>query len=520
MDKIEEINIKISANKEVLETLPRNNEKNRKIYAEKAMELKTEFLVYKDEILNEMERRYEKVAKIKINPEINLIKKQLEEIDKNLYLLNRVKTPYEKMNLDRAIQDLRYYYKKKLEIVNETIDFCTKKFQEVGIELTVKDFCYSKFVTEYIEVFFAESKRGAGINSDKIKAKFEKIYWKCPDIITHIELNIRYIYLKYEKEITKYYEKRKQDLTTTKPAETITSDYEELKRQYIDKRKEDKYLIISDFLEGRENTKEYTPAALKNIYAKYADVSLLDNEEKREELDINIKKLLNSIYEYRHYLKYQFIIDDIKSAYKEKDKFKSQFEQAKKDVSSKENTVLKLNAKIEGKGLFKKPNEKHVSEQNALIIETKKAYRELDRSAVFYKIATELNDNSSIMDVLYLAMSSYSHVFHRIRDQIEEISEEKINEMIAELRAFIRWPYFALLNNIEILEEKDVLLIIKDRYKLLGINLEKETLTTDNIEQLEKEIARVERGYYLRKNKINVEEIGYICEFKKILEKK
>ena len=67
------------------------------------------------------------------------------------------------------------------------------KFSKVGIQVSLDDFDYSLYVKNYMKTFFQELEKG-NVNSERLKEKFEEIYWKCPDIIVHIELNIRNIY--------------------------------------------------------------------------------------------------------------------------------------------------------------------------------------------------------------------------------------------------------------------------------------------------------------------------------------
>ena len=62
-----------------------------------------------------------------------------------------------------------------------------------------------------MEIFLEELERGT-FPSERLKIKFDDIYWKCPEIIVHIELNIRNIYLKKEARIDKYFEKGKNEL--------------------------------------------------------------------------------------------------------------------------------------------------------------------------------------------------------------------------------------------------------------------------------------------------------------------
>ena len=88
--------------------------------------------------------------------------------------------------------------------------------------------------------FLEEMKKG-DCNSGRVKDLFEQIYWKCPDIIIHIELNFRSLYLKNEKKIDKYYEDAKKQITkelglTEKEA---LQRYESLQNQLIETKNKD-----------------------------------------------------------------------------------------------------------------------------------------------------------------------------------------------------------------------------------------------------------------------------------------
>ena len=200
MINLSNITNKISVDKEALSTLPRNNEKNINAYLKKVSTYKTTYQKLENEIIEEMKQRISKINEIEKSEELLNLEDEIKNTEGVIYLLNDIDTSYEKMDLDRILYNLNFYYKKNLEIVNDTILYCIKKFEEVGIKLTLKDFTYSKYVNEYINVFLQELEN-ENINSKRIKSKFEEIYWKCPDIIVHIKLNIIYLYLKNEKYI-------------------------------------------------------------------------------------------------------------------------------------------------------------------------------------------------------------------------------------------------------------------------------------------------------------------------------
>lgn len=520
MNKLEEINIKIDANKELIGTLPKNNEKNIKSYLKKLEEFTEEFKEYEKQILSEMEIRLEKISTTKENEELVEIKKGIEKIEKIMYLLNSIQTSYEKMELDRAIHNLRYYYKKNLEVVNETIIFCLRKFKEVGICLKIDDFCYSKFVRDYMEVILAELEKEE-FDLKRMQTKFEEIYWVCPNIIIYIELNMRYLYFKNEKIIDKYYVKKKEMLLQKLEIKDITDRHIELQRQLIEKTNEDKATIIRNFMDGKLNIKEYSLDTIESSYSKFISEEILENadETTMDEIDINMMQLLNSVYEYKNYLKYKFIVDDIKKIYAEKDKFEKAFTQVKNEIAKKEKKLIKLNNKSTKKCLFRKPEEKLFNQQDSLILETKELYRELDKNKVYCKVATELNEHSTIYDALYLASSFHNYLFRCISDYDKEMQEDEVDKLIEEIQTYVKWPYITIINNISLQEERDILLTIKDRYKLLNINLEKEDLELDNMENLMEMIQRIEVNHNIKKNNIDTEELMYIMDFRKIVNK-
>ena len=221
----------------------------------------------------------------------------------------------------------------------------------------------------------------------------------------------------------------------------------------------------------------------------------------------------NTILEYKNYNKFKFIIDDVKKIYKEKEKYKGGYAKLKKEIAQKEVKMIKL-----GKPkLFKKAGDRNLAEQTKLVQEIKGMYKELDMSEMYDKVANVLNDHSSLYEVLYLANSFYKYLFNCIINKEKDIEEAEIHKLIDELKSFLNWPYFTILNNIEISEEKDIMFIIKDRYNLLKINISKEDLEVENLDSLISLLEKCETYYYIKKNNIDVQEISEICEFKKIL---
>lgn len=514
---------KIEADKEVLSTLPRNNKKNIAKYVEELKKLELEYNENKEAIFNEMKKRYEKIiAKRSKTDEIEKLKTEIKDIENMLEIIDNTRTSYEKMEMDKKIYKLGRFYKENLENINDEILSCINKFKEVGVELTQEDFDYSIYTKEYMITFFEESKKG-NVNSDIIKDKFEEIYWKCPDIIIHIELNLRYIYLQKQHIVDKYFEKVRNQLLSTinmKPEE-IEKRYVSTNKQLINKIYSDRDLIISKFLSGELNVKDYTDEKIKENYLKFFSKNLLDEMDTKE-VNENIVKFINTLYEYKNYMKFQFIFKDIKKKFTEKEQHKNDYNIIKKDIVAKEKKVKSLNKKINGKGLFGKKKEKvekQSAEYNKLILEIKADYKKLDEAEVYTKIIEKLTDNSTIYDVLKFAIAFNVYLTNCIIEENPTIEPEEIDILINELKNFLQNPYNIIIKNITILDEKDIEIIISDRYKLLGFNINKEDISEQNVDNLVAILTNLEIKYNMNISNIKYEDIEFMCEFKKILDK-
>ena len=523
MSKLEEVKEKIEVQKDILSTLPKNNEKNIKKYNKKIDELVKEYNKYKEDILIVLKKRYDKETNVEENQEINNLDIRIKTIENILYLFEDNKDSYEKIELDRNIYNIGKYYKDNLENINRQILECIKKFHEVEIDLNSNDFNYSIYVKEYMIVFFDNIN---DINSKKLKEKFEELYWKCPDIIIHIGLNIRNLYFKYEQQIDKYLEKRKNELLKKweKEPDQIMKSYYEIKIKKTEEIERNPKILIEKFINGKLNTKDYEKAKilkeLKEIYNN-EKLEILNSNEELKEIEDNIIKFLNSIKEYQNYLEYKFIVDDIKESYKEKDKYKKLYDETKKKIEKIEKKIIVINKKILKPGLFgtKKDNTNSLIEQNKLIIELNEMYKELDLNRMYNKISLNLKDNSTIYDILRLAASSYYYLVTLIIKNQQDILPEEIESKIEKLEKFLVNPNNNIINNITIQEEKDIGLIIKDKYKLSNFLLEKEDLEKDNLDNLIKTLENIKQYFNIKRAGIEIDKINELLEIKKIIKK-
>ena len=518
--KTEEILEKISASKEILSTMPKNNPKNVEIFKAKLEELEKEYTTYQDQVSNELKKRYEKAVKKTENKEIENLKTRIKTITYILELLNEEKTSYEKMGLDRSIFTISRYYKENFESVNEQIQICLDKFSKVGIVVSLDDFNYSIYVKDYMKTFFQELKKG-NIHSDKIKEKFEEIYWKCPEIMIHIELNMRNIYFKNEAIIDKYFEKEKNEklkkanITLTE----INKSYIDLKKQLMEKMAIEPGLIQEKFLSGECNIHNLESNKLKTDIAKILPKDIAETIEENEEVKGNIINFLNSLQEYQNYLKFKFIIDDIKQFYEEKENYKKVYLETKKEIETLEKKLNKLNKKANKKGLFgiKKIANGQTQETKELIQTIKEKYKELDMNKFYNKIYADINKDSTIYDVLNLANSYYVYLTTCLINQFKNIKPEEINEKIDELEVFLNNPYNAMIKHTSFIEENDLALIIADKYKLLHFTIDKQDLDAKHLGTLIAKLENIQMAINIRKANLKVEDIELLCEIKKLL---
>ena len=503
---------KIEATKELLNTMPVNNEKNKQKYMDKLEELVQEYTEYEKKLKKQLTSRYDTLVSIKENTEIKRLDECLNSTEKMLYVFNENMSSYEKMGLDKSVYIIGKFYKDNLEHINKEIKECILKFSNVGITLTVEDFTYSVFVKQYMSVFFEEMNKKE-LNSERLKDCFEEVYWKCPDIILHILLNIRSIYLKKEQVIDRFFEKEKQTLINKwkKEPERIFTDYLELKKKKIEKEAQDSKLLLNSFINGL-NPKEY--------YKEKIETKINEIIEYKDEKEIktNIFKFINSLYEYKETLNFDFVVKDIKNIYDNKGSYKKSYIETKKKIVLLEK---KLNKPIIPlfKLFKKKLLQDKISKENEIILELKQLYKELDTQEFACKVEESITELSTIKDVLELASAHYTYMIDCQRKLDNLIQQDRLDETINRLNHFLLNPYHTIINNISFVQDKDISLIIKDRYILMGFKIEKKDLFIENIDSLIKELEKIERYFNLKQTKLKIEEIEEIIELRKILNK-
>lgn len=470
-------NIKVQM--EVLNALPRNNKKNEKIYITKLMEVLDKYKEIKKITESEIIKRKNRYESLEKNTKIDALTTKINSIKQLLPLINPYGTSYEKSNLDKVLYELGHFYENDLEKVNENIKKTIQIFETVGVLLDIDDFNYSFYSKKYMTKFL-ENK------TQELKQYFEELYWKCPDIITHITLNFKYLYYQNKKKFDLYYNTKKFELIN------IKEEYENLYKEKEELIRNSAFLLQQSFLENKLNINDYTSDKIRKAYKSIV------SEEKIDLIKNEVIKLYNNVIEYKNYLEFIPIIDNIKELYKEKEKYKNIYLNKKKEIEKLEKKLYKNT-----KALFKITKERKFEVINSLvnneIIELKQKYNELEYN-YFLEQIMNLDESTTIYDLFNLALSNYNYLMKN-----EEIDIKKLN-------SFITNPRINILKNILINDTKDISMLIIDRYNLFGFELKKEQLEQSNLDNLIKELEIILGSIEMEKLGITENRIKFVKE--------
>ena len=537
-DLVENIEKQITTDKEVISVLPRNGIKAVKTLLKTISEMTEKYENFNEKLLKEIESRYTELTTVEENKEIPQLEQEILKYDMAEKNTN-TRSSFEKMGLDRVVYNVNGYYKSNLERLNKELIFSVKQFERVGIKLTAEDFCISEYARKYMEVLLREAYDG-DINSEAVKNTFEKVYWQCSEVVSHLYVNIRYIYDKYENQIDRFYSEKAQEIL--KSLSLTLEGVEEKKAELIKQKNQieetDNKNILDKFYTGSLNINDYKEDNYKRIYIELTDKDATKlSEIEKKEIDENIDKLNTNLKEYAKYLEYKFLVEEVlqtrqellKNAETNKDKKvkKTKCELIQEEIKKLQAEIFKLNSKIEkpNKGFFerKKAEDKKDSisilQRNNLVLDLKKIYMQLDEEMIKQRILQNLDETSSLFDVLKFASSYYGYMAKTMIKHNEDITDKEIGENAKKIREFVNFSNFTVINHVNISDTKELSIIIKDKYKLLGMQLSKENFEEDSIEDLIRKVRIINNYNNIQKSKFSIKDLEFIMNVKEMLKK-
>ena len=505
---IDELNKKYDEFKSAVDILPVNTKYNRKRKVDYINDALVEDNELLDKVKIEIDKRISYLDKLKVNDDIEKLNNELEKCN-IVNEWNTYNTAYEKMNLDYYLYQLHRYYKDDLDGLNECLNRIVESFKKVDVNLTPIDFTFSNDVKEYMSKLLNNSSK------EELKECFESIYWRNSDLIKILELNIKSIYLKYEKKITKYYILRHEEYLKNHTDNELTDLRVKLSNQIRVLEQTDPYINFQKFLDHTYSVKDFSDEEIskkKSIYFNDENYSL-----------DNLLKLNSSLLEYNILLKYNYLFKNMRERLEKKEEYKNAFSNALKEISKEESKLIKMVSKHNAKPkLFmkKKNDEKWIFEYKNLMDSLAEKYNNLDDIRFNELVYSKLNKDSSVLDILKFISSHYLYFVNRTKELEDGSDIEEINKRYMELKniTYNKNDYM-LLSNLALLDERQIKQIIADKYNLENISLSMDALTSDNIEKTISDINSFINYEYFKETKLDILDIDLYMEYSKIKEK-
>lgn len=488
------ISKEIESIKDNLNILPKKTKDNINKYNDYIDDKLVIYHNYLNDIKSEIDKRVSSIKKKYFGNDYVLRDSKLDILE--LKVINKYTDNMEKMKLDVYLYQLRHFYNNDLEDINLVINNIFLAFKICGIELSSSDFIISPAVNTYLVAVLNKK--------NNLHELFEKLYWENSNIIFQIEINFRYLYFKYEKRISKYY----NDLALKYNIDNIMTKYNDNK-DYNSKiiHNNSKY-IASKIIDGEVNINDFKESNIRNI------INNIIIEEDNNTYN-NLLKLAEFISIFSKYLKYNFIIEDIKDKYNNISSFKDKYIVLLKEITKDEDKLFNLNKKIENKGLFKLKESKIkelVVVRNNLINDIISKYNELDDSVIYDIILRNIYNQTSYIDILKMVCFNFSYLMRVYKSKNDDITLEEVLSNMEDLVEFVYGSNNDLLGNIFILDEKNIPLIIRDRFRLVNIRVLDEDIEQDNILDFINKINNIIRYYDIKNNNIDLEELEFILK--------
>lgn len=415
-----------------------------------------------------------------------------------------------------------------LKEINEALIEFLAIFEEASILLTPKDFTYSMFTYEYMDLFFKN--RQVENFDDLMLSYFKEIYWECPEFVSHLKLNLLNIVTTYYKTLDKYSVEKENRLLQEKQVakEKVIEIYQDKKRNLDQAMQVDEYYNLQKFLNKVKNIDDYgiTSPLRTKCFNHFVMENTYSNltPERKVEFDKESLHLQKHLHELKEYYQYVPIMKDIIDKYRKKDQAKTTYEAKLKEIQVEEKKRQKIYnefQKASGIGFLAK---KTPTKMDALkvtmksqVLKLKQLYEELHTLEINAKISELMTDGSSIHDAFIISLSSYHYIEKIMTEKYKETdSDFSLDKYMKKYLEFIYNPNTEFLMKITAILEYDIAQIISEKYCLLDMNLSKEELEEENIDVTLETIDVVALINNIKQSNLSIEEMTLLCNIKKI----
>ena len=404
-----------------------------------------------------------------------------------------------------------------LEKLNEYINGFIDKFKTYGITLGIEDFKYTMFTEKYMNFFLTDS------SLESMKSVFESIYFACPNIKLQLKLNLINIISKYEKELSLYLDGLKNNVNTTDG--DIVEKYVSFRYALGNRIATDEFYNTSMFLQETRKIGDYLEGSAtrkKNYdsFALNADYDDLDQVAKNS-FNSAMMGLYLTLNELKKYYKYEFILKDLLKRYQEREAAKTNFVAKKKELEKADKdrlAILKDYSRANGVGFLAKKDDVKIKN---LELKMNEHIKEIDRLySEYYDLEitnnlNQLNESSTIFEIFLLSLTSFEFLVNKFSG--EEFAQNTLRENIIEYLRFIYNPNNSVLRKTNALVDFNIVTIISEKYKLLDLVLDEESINKDNIDSTLDSVRYVNLIQNIERSAISLNDIKNLCDIKKII---
>ena len=409
-----------------------------------------------------------------------------------------------------------------LEDLNQRIREFIRRFKEFGIPLTIQDFKYTMFTEMYMNTFFENS------DYDSVKDTFEEIYFKCPDIKLQLKMNLQYIIEQYTKQLDAYTvllkTKMFQQFSIPLDGDSI-GRYANARFELGDRKATDEYYNAQLFIKGTKKITDYltSSSTRKKIFDSFTfsgDYNGYSEEEKKLYNDSMMGFYL-TLNELKKFYRYEFILKDLVSYYKDKASAKGQYTAKKKEIEKLEKQRIGFyNQYLKACGigfLAKKSEAKQkfvMLQMNNHIRTLKDAYDELHDLEIRYQVSL-LEDSASVYDLFLVSLTSFP--FLEKNFLTDDFEEETLEETITDYLKFIYNPDNGFLRKVNGLNDYNIPDIVAEKYHLLKLNVTSEMVQPETIDATLQDVSFINLIQNIERSRISLEKIDNLCNMQAIL---
>lgn len=526
------INEDIEAKRALIATLPTKTKANIKSYNLKMDEIARKYQTYEDAVEKYLLTKARSFEQKPIEKKIDAYSDTVDELEHVAYILNPTNSYIEKMGFDDILFELRHYLDFSFSNLNEILGEFLDKFEQAGINLEADEFDTTFYVHEYLSLFIESRLDTEKDYTEQLEKKFEEIYWVNPEIVGHIELNLRKIINRYESKFNSYIGKLADEIKEEYAVydyndclNKIAETYDLLDRErqenicdVIDLCKAGTIDLVTYFTDSKVRSTNYESLMLKPI-------DMNDSKALTDFYD-TLRKLRTNIIEYQNYLDFLPIVESFKES--TKDLLETPMDpKARKELDDKiskcTKELEKINKKIENKGLFKASEERIKSYKMDSIKKAKELYdltHELNNLQFRQRCSELISPNFTVQDFLHLYYSYDYFKKNSLMTNFKLTKYEDLEDKSDKFDEFAMRPTNIILAGVSMYSDEDIAQVIANKFQIENINLDPNALTANDLELLLDKIAYLLRIEQIANSPLDEQKVWFLGQAEKITKAK